>query len=416
MNEHTNSSLTKTPYHKECAVLRLPSPPDPWKATEWYGSTIAGVPFLLRNILTLQRCGLHDIIVYMDTQDLKSLKILVGQDFRITSNVHWVSNPEKLTETLKNLKSRVLLFNGSALHDKKEVNSVLDKTGTKNSKSPERLDLNHEQLESLVDKIQTNAKAEHEHFTEDQQTFLSIPGPAKDHILEHNDFNILHEQLLKGSGQNHDSTITRLLSRPVSRKLSRFFLITPISPNQITLLSFVMGLLAAFCFFQGTYLANVYGGILLVFSTWVDGVDGEIARLKFMESELGGKLDILCDNIVHFLVFGAIGWGMSKATGEQLYIYFGILAAFASLTSFFLLGSSIVNKSSGDYKPSSKSQPSLADKLANRDFIHFLMLTTVFDLVHIFISIAAVGATIFAAYLIYIRSMELYSVKCPERS
>ncbi len=416
MNETTNSLLPKDSPQNKCGVLYLPSPPNSWKATEWYGSAIAGVPFLLRNILTLQRCGLHDIIIYMDTHDIKPLANLIEEDFRITSNIHWISDPEKLKEALRNLKNRVLIFNGSALHDKKEVSSILDKTDTDNTKIPENSHLNEKHLESLVHKIQTNDKEKYEESIEDQHAFLYISGPTKHRITDYKDFDILHEQLLKGSGQNHDSTITRLLSRPVSRKLSRFFLNTPISPNQITLLSFVMGLSSAFFFFQGTYQANVYGGILLVFSTWVDGVDGEIARLKFMESELGGKLDILCDNIVHFLVFSAIGWGMSKATGEQMYIYIGILAAFASLTSFFLLGASIVKKSSNNHQPSPKLQPSLVDKLANRDFIHFLMFTTVFDLVHMFISIAAIGATIFATYLIYLRSMELYSVKCPERS
>ncbi|MFQ5483655.1 MAG: CDP-alcohol phosphatidyltransferase family protein, partial [Nitrospinaceae bacterium] len=122
-----------------------------------------------------------------------------------------------------------------------------------------------------------------------------------------------HERLLGGSGLNHDSPVTRLLSRPVSRRLTRWFLGTKIHPNQITLFSFALGLAAAAALFQGTYGMNVLGGLLLVCSTWVDGSDGEIARLKFLETDIGGKLDILCDNVVHFLVFAAIGWGVAAA-------------------------------------------------------------------------------------------------------
>ncbi|NIQ03066.1 MAG: hypothetical protein GWO19_22625, partial [Nitrospinaceae bacterium] len=33
---------------------------------DWYGSSIAGVPFLLRNILTLQRAGIEDIALCIE--------------------------------------------------------------------------------------------------------------------------------------------------------------------------------------------------------------------------------------------------------------------------------------------------------------------------------------------------------------
>ena len=148
---------------------------------------------------------------------------------------------------------------------------------------------------------------------------------------------------------------------------------------------------------------NLFGGLLLLFSTWVDGADGEIARLKFMESELGGKLDIICDNIVHFFVFVAIGWGVSKTSGDETYLYLGGLAAFASLASFILLGAIILKKNTGATSPAQDSEPSMAEKLANRDFIHFLMLMALIDQVQVFIVIAAIGATIFTIYMVYLR-------------
>ncbi len=148
---------------------------------------------------------------------------------------------------------------------------------------------------------------------------------------------------------------------------------------------------------------NMLGGLLLLFSTWVDGADGEIARLKFMETEIGGKLDIICDNIVHFFVFGAIGWGASKVTGEVIHLYMGGLAAFASLASWILLGAIILKKNTGATSPEPNSEPSMAEKLANRDFIHFLMLMALIDQVKVFIVVAAIGARIFTIYMIYIR-------------
>jgi hypothetical protein len=45
----------------------------------------------------------------------------------------------------------------------------------------------------------------------------------------------------------------------------------------------------------------------------------------------------------------------------------------------------------------------MAEKLANRDFIHFLMLMALIDQVQVFIVIAAIGATIFTIYMVYLR-------------
>lgn len=390
MNQNTNTL-------RNISVLHLPSPPAPWKTSEWYASPIAGVPFLLRNVLSLQRSGIHDLIVYIDNEEIEQLASVIKEDSRVTAKIHWVSNSEQLKETLQNQKSRILLFNGSALHDKKETRSLLKTLVQQETASPISMD----QLESLIEKIQRND--EKELIEEQTPSFTYIPGSATARVQEQRDFSIQHERLLAGSGQNHDSLITRLLSRSVSQKMTRLLLNTSVTPNQITLFSFVTGLVSAICFAGGTYPLNVFGGFSLLFSTWLDGTDGEIARLKFMESELGAKLDIICDNIVHFFVFGAIGWGVAKITGDETYLYLGGLAAFASLASFILLGVTILKKNSGATAPAPDAEPSLAEKLANRDFINFLMLMALIDQLNIFILISAIGATVFTIYLAYLR-------------
>lgn len=400
MNQNTNPLC-----HISCSVLHLPSPPEPCKTSEWYTSPIAGVPYLLRNIMSLQRSGLHDLIVYIDTseEEIEKLAFAIKEDARVIAKIHWVSNSGELKESLQNREGQMLIFNGSALHDKKEVRSLLKTFIQQEATTPEALTISKDQLESLIEKIQRNDESKLIEFQEQTPSFTYIPGSEQARVQEQKDFSIQHERLLAGSGQNHDSPITRLLSRPFSKKMTRLFLNTKITPNQITFFSFAMGLGSAICFARGTYPMNVLGGLLLLFSTWVDGADGEIARLKFMESELGGKLDIICDNIVHFFVFGAIGWGVSKTTGDDTYLYLGGLAAFASLASFILLGAIILKKNTGATSPAPDAEPSMAEKLANRDFIHFLMLMTLIDQVKIFIFIAAIGATVFTIYMVYLR-------------
>jgi phosphatidylglycerophosphate synthase len=400
MNQKTHSSS-----HFSFSVLHFLSAPEPFRTSEWYTSLIAGVPYLLRNIMSLQRSGLHDLIIYIDTsqEEIEKLAFTIKEDSRIIAKIHWISNSRLLKETLQNRDGQMLLFNGSALYDKKEVRSLLKAFTQQEAITPKALPIRKDQLESLIETIQRNDEKELIEFQEKTPSFTYIPGSEQAYVNEQKDFSIQHERLLAESGQNHDSRITRLLSRPFSQKITRFFLNTKITPNQITLFSFGLGLGSAVSFSGGTYPMNVFGGLLLLFSTWVDGADGEIARLKFMESELGGKLDIICDNIVHFFVFGAIGWGVSKTTGDETYLYLGGLAAFASLASFILLGATILKKNTGATSPAPDAEPSMAEKLANRDFIHLLMLMALIDQVQVFIVISSIGATMFTIYIVYLR-------------
>ena len=388
-----------------CGVLHLPPPPKPCNSIDWYTSPIAGLPFLLRNIISLQRSGLHDLIIYIESsqEETDNLSSAIKEDSRVIAKIHWASNSRQLEEYLHHRTNRVVVFNGATVYEKKTVCSILKKLIQHKATTSKALPITKDELETLTTKLRRNNIGELVNIHNQIPAFTYISGSASASVREQKDFSIQHERLLAGSGQSHDSIITRLLSRPVSQKMTRFFLNTKISPNQITLFSFAMGLGSAICFTEGTYSMNALAGLLLLFSTWVDGADGEIARLKFMETEIGGKLDIICDNIVHFFVFGAIGWGTSKLTGKEIYLYLGGLAALASLASFLLLGAIIFKKNTGATSPAPDSEPSMAEKIANRDFIHFLMLMAMVDQLQIFIVIAAIGATIFTIYVLYLR-------------
>src|SRR5204863_375134 len=54
------------------------------------------------------------------------------------------------------------------------------------------------------------------------------------------------------------------------------------------------------------------GALLFLAHSILDGCDGELARLKFLETRHGAVLDFWGDNIVHFAVFSgiAVGWAL----------------------------------------------------------------------------------------------------------
>jgi phosphatidylglycerophosphate synthase len=91
------------------------------------------------------------------------------------------------------------------------------------------------------------------------------------------------------------------------------------TPNQVTLISFGIGLLSAYEFSKGNFWAIFAGAVLLQLSIIIDCVDGELARYTRQFSQLGAWLDAITDRIKEYLVFFALAYGAAKS-GEDLWI------------------------------------------------------------------------------------------------
>lgn len=75
-----------------------------------------------------------------------------------------------------------------------------------------------------------------------------------------------------------------------------------VKPNTVTLLALLVGLLSAVCLFIDRYLCL----FLLLFSGYLDVLDGSIARLQKSSSNFGTMFDILSDRAVEIFIIMAI--------------------------------------------------------------------------------------------------------------
>lgn len=91
------------------------------------------------------------------------------------------------------------------------------------------------------------------------------------------------------------------------------------TPNQVTLLSFAIGLYSAFSFSKGDFWSIVLGAILLQLSIIVDCVDGELARYTRKFSKLGAWLDAVTDRVKEYLVFMGLAYGAARE-GKDLWV------------------------------------------------------------------------------------------------
>jgi CDP-L-myo-inositol myo-inositolphosphotransferase len=163
-------------------------------------------------------------------------------------------------------------------------------------------------------------------FHADGQFWVDVDDPAAFSRAE----KALVERLREKA---NDGPVSRYLNRPLSVRISRRLVKYPVTPNQVSLFSFLCSLLGAGLFAFGGYLSLLLGGLLAQFASVIDGCDGEVARLKFQRSGYGGWFDAVLDRYADaFLLFG-LTWHAYSANTNVLTL---VLGFFAIIGSFML--------------------------------------------------------------------------------
>ena len=86
---------------------------------------------------------------------------------------------------------------------------------------------------------------------------------------------------------------------PDPSKRGRPLLGTPVTPNQLTTVRLVTGLLACALFAVGDRTFDIWGGVIWVVSAFLDRADGELARIGGKTTSWGHAYDYACDTLVN---------------------------------------------------------------------------------------------------------------------
>ena len=112
---------------------------------------------------------------------------------------------------------------------------------------------------------------------------------------------------------------------------------TPITPNQITVFSFIAGMLSMGFYVSDRSDSLVWGGIFLYGKVFLDNIDGNLARVRGTSSRFGRFLDSLSDFLVTVMVYIGISFYLVRTTGDSGFWFlglFGLLASFMQSTFF----------------------------------------------------------------------------------
>ncbi len=133
-----------------------------------------------------------------------------------------------------------------------------------------------------------------------------------------------------------DGYVSTYLNRPISTRLSARLVATRITPNQITVISFLMSLVGAGFLAAGQYAFGLVGGLLVQLASIIDGCDGEIARLKHMSSARGAWLDTVLDRYADMAVGLAVTFGYACNHPGRIPWIVGLLAVFGFVMASYV--------------------------------------------------------------------------------
>jgi hypothetical protein len=127
--------------------------------------------------------------------------------------------------------------------------------------------------------------------------------------------------MLDSAVKSGDGFFTTFFVSPYSKYLARFAARRGWTPNEITIASLGVGLLAAASFALGTRFGLILGAVLLQVSFTVDCVDGQLARYTRTFSKLGAWLDSVFDRMKEYLVYGGLALGSTRGFGEDVWTF-----------------------------------------------------------------------------------------------
>ena len=196
-----------------------------------------------------------------------------------------------------------------------------------------------------------------------------------------------------------DGWVDRHFNRPVGRPLSKLLIHTPVSPNTVSIVSILIGLVAAGLFAIGNYAMSITAAVLFQISAIIDCVDGDIARAVFKESPLGKWLDLAGDQVVHVAVFAAIAIGLWRQNTETPELWLGISAVTGALLSFAVVLRGLKRMT----EKSNNLLRRIIDSATNRDFSVLVFGLAVADILELFLWMTAVGTHLFWITLLFLQ-------------
>jgi 1L-myo-inositol 1-phosphate cytidylyltransferase / CDP-L-myo-inositol myo-inositolphosphotransferase len=139
------------------------------------------------------------------------------------------------------------------------------------------------------------------------------------------------KRLRRSLTKRTDGPVSRYLNRPLSTRLSMKLAHLPLHPDVVSLVALLVALGGAWALGAGF---GVAGGLLVHAASVLDGVDGEIARLRLRASPAGALLDGVLDRLSDAaIIAGVTVWALALNADPELAAVLAIAATTGAMLS-----------------------------------------------------------------------------------
>jgi len=295
----------------------------------------AGIKMLERLILTLQRAGLGEIVILSQGSmgDIREkTEENMANDSRFQVEIIWHEQTEKKTQkNWQHIQSLIgsqnfLLMNGNMVVTATTIQDFIEQSIQEGMLEQDVIvGLEGPQIKLGNIFLSPSSKLEAlKNYIKDSNTqrlgnVISLDGPKHFAKLVEDEPTARQTEktFINLHKHNYSQFMDFWVNSYFSLKISSLLVKTSITPNALTLFGLVIGLLSAWQFAQGSYWGGLLGGLAFVGTAIWDCCDGDVARLKFMESDFGDTLDTTCDNLNNVILKKDVK--KIKGTGHYLF-------------------------------------------------------------------------------------------------
>jgi CDP-alcohol phosphatidyltransferase-like enzyme len=119
-----------------------------------------------------------------------------------------------------------------------------------------------------------------------------------------------------------DGFFTTFFVSPYSKYIARWAARRELTPNQVTVVSMAIGVMAAAAFATGSRAGLIAGAVLLQIAFTADCVDGQLARYTRTFTRFGAWLDSIFDRAKEYMVYAGLAIGAAHS-GDPVWLLAG---------------------------------------------------------------------------------------------
>lgn len=328
---------------------------------------ICGLNTLDRHIKAGKKAGFQTIFIVSNTQQDKDLVEFNLKDSNSNTMNCLAENLFEILST-QNIE-QVLILNKDIILDRHFFSFALDNCQNKNTTLfvNQHNDLNNPSLDAIgaysisskdLQDVENdepfNAHTILAHLISDKKTSLTVEMHKKPNAWQNftaeNTQSKLEKELLHQQVKPTEAYVALKFNRPISLFVSKLLVNTPVTPNQITIFTLLLSFTMPYFLIQGTYWGYFWGAFINQAVSVLDGCDGELSRVKMIDSEFGAWLDTCVDYITHIIFFIGIGWGVYNTTGKIGALINAIVGTALFLSFLGLLFKEVKKNKTGNFR------------------------------------------------------------------